>query len=85
MDHPNVGRTNLVFMGFADFWKEEMDVWFDDDGNKMEKTDFRFLTEPQIWFNFAKNFSVGSEIELSSNFVRDEFNVNPTIAVKWTL
>jgi hypothetical protein len=78
-------ENKLSFMGFADFWKEEMDVWFDDDGNKMEKTDFRFLTEPQIWFNFAKSFSVGSEIEISSNFDKKGFGVNPTIAVKWTL
>lgn len=65
----------LSFLGFADFWKEEM-FW---------GTNYRFLTEPQLWYNFAKNFSVGTEIELSNNFVGKEFVVNPTIALKWTL
>ncbi len=64
----------LSFMGFADFWKEEM-FW---------GTDYRFLTEPQIWYNFTSKFSAGSEIELSNNFVSNEFVVNPTLAVKWT-
>jgi len=78
-------KGKLSFLGFADFWKEEMDVWFDAQGNKLDKTDFRFLTEPQIWYNFAKNFAIGSEIELSNNFVGPEFAVKPTIALKWTL
>jgi hypothetical protein len=66
------GKLSLT--GFADFWKEEM-FW---------ETDFRFLTEPQIWYNFNSHFSIGSEIEMSSNFVRDEFVVSPTLAVKYT-
>jgi len=78
-------KGKISFLGFADFWKEEMDVWFDAQGNKLEKTDFRFLSEPQIWYNFAKNFSIGTEIELSSNFDKNEFGVKPTIALKWTL
>lgn len=64
----------LSFVGFADFWKEEM-IW---------ETDYRFLMEPQIWYNACKNFSFGGEIEMSNNFVKDEFVVNPTLAVKWT-
>jgi hypothetical protein len=78
-------KGKLSFVGFADFWKEEMDVWFDAQGNKLDKTDFRFLSEPQLWYNFAKKFSLGTEIELSNNFVGDEFAVKPTIALKWTL
>ena len=64
----------LTFNGFADFWKEEM-FW---------GTDFRFLTEPQLWYNPCKNFSIGTEIELSNNFVGDEFAVKPTLGVKYT-
>lgn len=67
-------ENKLTFTGFADFWKEEM-FW---------GTDFRFLTEPQLWYNFCKNFSAGTEIELSNNFVGDKFQVNPTLAVKYT-
>lgn len=64
----------LTFTGFADFWKEEM-PW---------ATDFRFLSEPQLWYNPCKNFSVGTEVEFSNNFVGDEFAVKPTLAVKYT-
>jgi hypothetical protein len=64
----------LSFLGFADFWKEEM-FW---------GTDFRFLTEPQLWYNFNSHFAVGSEVELSNNFVGDKFFISPTLAVKCT-
>jgi hypothetical protein len=64
----------LTFTGFADFWKEEM-YW---------GTDYRFLSEPQLWYNPCKNFSFGTEVEFSNNFVGDEFAVKPTLAVKYT-
>lgn len=64
----------LTFAGFADFWKEEM-FW---------GTDFRFLTEPQLWYNFNSHFSIGSEVEISNNFVKDGTFISPTIAVKYT-
>lgn len=64
----------MSFLGFADFWKEKM-FW---------GTDFRFLSEPQLWYNFCSNFSAGTEIELSNNFVGKEFAVKPTLAVKYT-
>ncbi|HKI89123.1 MAG TPA: DUF5020 family protein [Draconibacterium sp.] len=67
-------KNKLTFTGFADFWKEEM-FW---------GTNFRFLSEPQIWYNFCPNFSAGSEIELSNNFIGDKFFVSPTLAVKYT-
>ncbi len=67
-------KGKLTFDGFADFWKEKM-LW---------GTDYRFLTEPQIWFNFNDHFSAGSEVEMSSNFVGNKFFVSPTVAVKYT-
>ncbi|WP_321369366.1 DUF5020 family protein [uncultured Draconibacterium sp.] len=69
-----MAEGKFTFTGFADFWKEEM-FW---------GTDYRFLTEPQLWYNPCKNFSLGTEIELSNNFVGDEFAVKPTLAVKYT-
>lgn len=69
--------NKMSFLGFADFWKEEM-FW------GASTTDFRFLTEPQLWYNFCPNFSAGTEIELSNNFVGDKFFVSPTLAVKYT-
>ena len=46
------------------------------------------LTEPQFWYNVTPNISLGSEIEISNNFIYNTYNdksffVNPTIAAKW--
>jgi len=70
----NFAKGKMSFTGFADLWRE--------------KTGFGsmiFLTEPQLWYNCCKKFSVGSEIELSNNFAgMDGFKVMPTIAAKYT-
>ncbi|MFO7939566.1 MAG: DUF5020 family protein [Bacteroidales bacterium] len=62
----------LSFTGFADFWKQNQG-----------STDYVFLSEPQLWYNATENLSLGGEVELSQNFVSDEFEVMPTLAVKW--
>lgn len=67
----------LTFSGFADFWKE-------DNVFGTNETSFVFLSEPQLWFNATKNFSVGGEVEISNNFGGNEgFMINPTIGLKW--
>lgn len=71
----NMLEGKMTFTGFADFWKEEMSFW---------GTKYRFLTEPQLWYNFNSHLSLGTEIELSNNFVADAFKVMPTVAVKYT-
>lgn len=72
----------FTFSGFADFWRED-NVFIK--GESVKKTKFIFLTEPQFWYNITSNISVGSEIELGSNFGTAEgFVVNPTVAAKWT-
>src|SRR5690606_378597 len=65
----------VTFSGFADFWKEEKS-WLG--------TDFVFLSEPQLWYNFGEHFSAGGEVELANNFIVEGFRVSPTLAVKWT-
>ncbi|MCF8331277.1 MAG: DUF5020 family protein [Bacteroidales bacterium] len=70
----------FTFAGFADFWKEPVD--FDFDGHV--DTDFIFMAEPQLWYNFTKNFSLGSEIEVANNFIKEGFQINPTLGAKWT-
>lgn len=71
-----------TFSGFADWWRE-----------KNPHGNFIFLSEPQLWINLNKitgvdekfRLSVGSEVELSSNFsYRNGFYAIPTIAVKWS-
>jgi len=77
----NFLKNKFRFDGFADFWRENNNY----DAAGKAQTNFIFLTEPQIWYNMIEHFSVGSEIEISSNFgTVDGFRVNPTIAAKWT-
>ncbi len=70
----NMLDNKLSFTGFADFWKEDM-FW---------GTTHRFLAEPQLWYNAGKHLSLGTEVELSNNFVGAEFAVKPTLAVKYS-
>ena len=67
-------NRKVSFTGFVDFWKERKD-W--------QNTDYVFLTEPQLWYNFNKHFSLGSEVEISNNFVTDKVKIMPTVAAKW--
>jgi hypothetical protein len=73
--HVNFAEGKMSFTGFADLWKEKTAF------GKMV-----FLAEPQLWFNFHKNFAIGSEIELSNNFGGMEgFKVMPTLGLIYTL
>lgn len=72
----------LSFNGFFDFWRE-VRSW--------QGTEFIFMTEPQLWVNLRNikgwenvNLSLGTEVELSANFVGKGFHAMPTIAAKWT-
>ncbi len=70
-----------------------LDLWYDKDA----KGKLIFLSEPQFWFNLnvikgwdKVNLSLGTELELSCNFVydkegkNDKFYAVPTLAAKWT-
>ncbi|MBQ4387168.1 MAG: DUF5020 family protein [Prevotella sp.] len=77
----NFCNKKLTFSGFIDFWRGEK---ADNHGCLV------ILTEPQLWYNFTEHFSVGTEWELSNNFVYNAdpdsgktFFWNPTLAVKW--
>lgn len=74
-------RKRLTFSGFIDFWRGE---------DACGHGQLVVLTEPQLWYNFNKHFSVGTEWEISRNFIYNQdpnstqkFFVNPTLAVKW--
>ena len=75
-------RGAILLSGFIDFWREKR-PW--------QGTEFILLSEPQIWYNFNSikgmekfKLSIGSEVELSNNFVGKGFYAIPTVAVKWT-
>lgn len=76
-------NKRFTFSGFADFWRE--DNLFAKN-NLISETKFVFMTEPQVWYNFTKHFSVGTEIEVANNFAGIKgFQVNPTIGLKWII
>ena len=68
-----------TFSGFIDFWRGE-----DADGHGQ----LVILTEPQFWYNATDHFSIGTEWEVSNNFIYNvyddkSFFINPMLAVKW--
>ena len=70
----NFAKGKMSFTGFADLWREKTAF------GKMV-----FLSEPQLWFNATKKFSVGGEVELSNNFAgMDGFKMMPTLGAKYT-
>lgn len=70
-----------TFAGFIDFWR----------GQKANgHGQLVILTEPQLWYNLSKKVSIGTEFELSNNFIYNPVNdksffVNPTLAMKFNL
>lgn len=69
------------FSGFIDFWRGE---------KANGHGQLVILTEPQLWYNVTDHFSLGTEVEVSNNFVFNtdptsdkKFFINPTLAVKW--
>jgi hypothetical protein len=79
----NLLNDKLRFAGFIDFWRGEKA-----NGHGC----LVVLTEPQLWYNITPHLAVGTEWEISNNFI---FNVdptsdktfffNPTLALKWNL
>ncbi|MGE5402898.1 MAG: DUF5020 family protein [Ignavibacteriales bacterium] len=65
----------LTFTGFMDVWSTK----------QAGKNQVVLLTEPQLWYNVWNHLSVGSEVEISNNFIplKNSVQVNPTIAAKW--
>lgn len=70
----------LSFTGFLDIWSTKQAVDINKDESKIV-----VLSEPQLWYSFDKHLSVGSELEISSNFIPGESDIQvmPTLGVKW--
>lgn len=78
----------LTFSGFFDVWGRKEIL-----PSKRGSSDkFTFLSEPQFWLNLNRvkgidkdfNLSIGTEMEISHNFAREELAWIPTLALKWT-
>ena len=75
----NFANNKVTLAGFADVWTENKNPNDADSDKKVV-----FMSEPQIWYNVTSNFSLGSEVEISSNFAGiSQVYVNPTLAMKW--
>ena len=74
-------NKKVTLSGFLDVWSQ--DDFYGDPSNKK----LVLYSEPQIWFNFYKKFSVGSEFKVSKNFLPGSnlVEVFPTLGVKWNL
>ncbi|MBV7439797.1 DUF5020 family protein [Weeksellaceae bacterium TAE3-ERU29] len=73
----NFAHDRITFRGFLDFWSAPK-------FGKKDKKQGIFITEPQLLYNINKNFSIGTEIEISKNFVPSgDFTVNPTAMIRW--
>ena len=75
----NFADRKCTFSGFIDFWRGE---------KANGHGQLVVLTEPQFWYNATEHFSVGTEVEVSNNFIYNTYNdkkffINPTLAVKW--
>ena len=78
----NMFKGKVTFSGFADLWTEKGSK--DAVAGFIVSDDTVFLTEPQIWYNATEKLSIGTEIEISSNFQQTHKSyVRPTLAVKW--
>jgi len=76
--YQNLWNNKITIRGFLDFWSEDI---YGSDSKHMV-----LLTEPQLLYNFNEKFSIGTEIEISNNFVpSQEFKIYPTIMGKWSL
>jgi hypothetical protein len=79
----NLLARKVKFNGFADFWRED-NTFFNDDGTTSDSK-YVFLSQPQIWYNFTENISLGTEIDFNYNFGGAKgFVVNPMLGAKWT-
>ncbi len=69
---------NIELSGFFDYWSE------DEPGSDGKQ--FVLLGEPQIWYNANEHLSIGSEVEISNNFVfgSEGLQALPTIGLRWT-
>lgn len=67
-------KERLCFTGFFDVWSQ---------GTKGNK-EMVVLGEPQLWLRTWQNLSLGTELELSYNFLPgDEIQLFPTLGLKW--
>jgi hypothetical protein len=83
----NYFNKKVTLSGFADFWREDNVNFTNASGRPLTaptNTDFVFISEPQFWYNVTPNLSLGSEVEVATNFgTVNGLKICPTLAAKW--
>ncbi|MFW6369853.1 MAG: DUF5020 family protein [Bacteroidota bacterium] len=87
-DGPDFQWTNVFFVPMLDYkliFTGFIDVWTQDKIPGGDEKNIILLTEPQLWYNVYKDFSIGGELEISKNFVAGstDFEFMPTLGVKY--
>ena len=86
------GLKGLRFSGFADFWGQEHNLYYNAAGETLDSpssSSYVFISEPQLWYAALQslgcpNFNIGGEVELAWNFGSTRgFTVRPCLGVKW--
>jgi hypothetical protein len=69
----------VTLAGYVDIWTQQ------DFTNPPEDKICVLYSEPQIWYNFNRHLSIGSEFKISKNFIigSERIEVFPTMGVKW--
>ncbi|NQV38616.1 MAG: DUF5020 family protein [Candidatus Marinimicrobia bacterium] len=70
-------NEKLIFTGFVDIWSA--------DNSAADGKDWVVFSEPQIWYAFSKNASIGGEAHIQYNFPmkNDTWELFPTVGLKW--
>lgn len=82
----NFFDNKFTMTGFFDIWSQNKNKG---KANWTSGKKVVIITEPQFWYNVNSNLSLGTEVEITSNFYtnattgKDKAFVNPTIAAKW--
>ncbi len=84
-DNPDMQITFVWFKSlfndkihFTGYW----DIWTQDDFSGEKQTIIQ--TEPQLWYILGKHLAIGSEVEISKNFLPYEgWQFMPTCGLKW--
>lgn len=72
----HVMHDKLEFAGFLDLWSQD---------GPQDGKQWVLLTEPQLWYLAGDHLSLGSELEISYNFIFGEtaMQILPTVALRW--
>lgn len=79
----NLFDKKFSFVGYADIWRQHTELY--DREGMLQHADFVFVSEPQLWYNINKTFSVVAELELNCNYDAAGFYVCPALGLRWNM